>query len=181
VTATDATGGLFVALSSVADVRADKPAKVLSFLASTNARVVGLPVAAPSPQGWQLAWESLDPASSVIAGVLLAADGTVLEQQPELALGFDERNPTLAPSPGGKIALSWEHFEDRTGNVEVRTLFLGQAIAPSDGGVSEPLPDGGVQLQPIVYSSCGCQAGALPSLLGLALLFLSRRRARARS
>ncbi len=81
--------------------------------------------------------------------------------------------------------MAWEHFEDRTGNVEVRTLFLEQGSAPVDGGVdggsAQPGPDGGVELQPIVYSSCGCQSGALPSLLGLALLVFSRRRARARS
>lgn len=186
VVAHDSVGGLFLAQSSLDEVRGDRAARVVPILASTNKRAVGLPVAAPTPRGWQVAWESLDATTSVIAGLTLAADGTVLTPPDGLVIGLDERNPSLAPSPSGLVALSWEHFVDRTGNVEVKTKFLPQDGLEPDGGVTLPdggvtLPDGGLQVQPIVYSSCGCQAGALPSLLGLALLLFSRRRARPRS
>lgn len=179
VVAGDTAGGLFVAMTSLGDVRADRPARVLPFIAADN-RLAALPVAAPTPRGWQLAWESIDAVTSNIVGMVLAADGAVLAAPTPLSRGLDERLPLLAGSPGGMVALSLHRFVDRTGNVEVVTKFLAQDGSPLDAGVTEP--DGGVVgMQPIIYSSCGCQAGALPTLLGLALLLLSRRRAPARS
>ena len=182
VVAADSLGGAFLALSSVGEVRGDRPVRVLSFPNTSN-RLVTQPVAAGTTLGWQLAWESTGEFVSEIAGMKLAPDGAVLEAPSLLGRGLDERSPVLASSPGGAVALSWEHFADLTGNVQVRTQIIPATAVLPDGGivVPNPVPDAGVDLQPIVFTSCGCQSGALSTLAGLALLLLSRRRARPRS
>ncbi len=182
VVAEDSFGGSFVAMSSVSDVRADRPTRVLSF-PNTGNRLITQPVAAGTTLGWQLAWESTGEFVSEIGGLKLSPEGAVLEAPSLLGVGLDERSPVLSSAPGGAVALSWQHFADLTGNVQVRTQIISPTAVLPDGGVvvPNPEPDAGVDLQPIVYTTCGCQSGALPALAGLALLLLSRRRARPRS
>jgi MYXO-CTERM domain-containing protein len=154
------------------------------------------PIAAATPTGWQLAWESPDLYRSQIWGTRLDLDG--MPQQPAFVLGdgFDDREPALVSSPVGPVLLGWHQFVDRTGSVVVRRKVLEQAASVDggvDGGVDAgvdagtipPLADGGlsdggsnnIMLDPILFQTCGCQSsGAAPLALAFAVFVLARRR-----
>ncbi len=169
---------LLVARTTVKDVRAGVPPEVLPVPLQPGARAVFEPVAAVTSTGWQLAWESPDETGSVILGMQLGLDGRVFDGN-MLSTGVDERAPRLISSHGGPVALVWQHFVERTGNVVVKTRVLPAELVPPslDGG----LPDGGFVLEPLVYSTCGCQSGGASALFALVLLVFSRRRASPRS
>ena len=168
---------LLVARTTVVDVRAGVPPEVLLVTMQPGSRAVFEPVAAVTSRGWQLAWESPDATGSVILGMQLGLDGQVFDGN-VLSTGVDERAPRLISSQGGPVALLWQHFVDLTGNVVVKTRVLPAEVVPqADGG----LPDGGFVLEPLVYSTCGCQSGEASALFALALLVFARRRASTRS
>ncbi len=168
---------LVVARTTVADVRAGVPPQVLMLPTQPGSRAVFEPVAAVTSTGWQLAWESPDETGSVILGMQLGLDGQVFDGN-VLSTGVDERAPQLISSQGGPVALVWQHFVELTGNVVVQARVLPAEVLPqADGG----LPDGGFVLEPLVYSTCGCQSGEGSALFALALLVFARRRASTRS
>jgi MYXO-CTERM domain-containing protein len=197
----DDAGNLFVARTTVADVRANRPAIRLNLPPRPAARAVIAPVVAPTPTGWQLAWESPDDLGSAIVGMQIDLDGTPHDGS-LLAPGLEARTPVLVPSPGGAVGLIWQQFLDRTGNVVVKARLLPQLL-PADGGVSTgdggvstdggsgtdggsntgdggvSAGDGGLNETPIVFTTCGCQSGGAPVVLALALLLVAARRRRA--
>ena len=165
--------GLLVATTSVGDVRQNLPTTpVVSIPVYPSARKVVDPVAAPTPRGWQLAWESLDEFGTQIRGARLALDGSASPDE-LLSTGVDDRAPLLVPSSQGSVLLVWEHFVDRSGHVDVRSRVLEQDAAIIDGG--QLAADGGVPAT-LVYSTCGCQGGGASVLLTLALVLFGRRR-----
>lgn len=167
------TGTLVVATTTVAQLRADAPLRpVVLQVSRPGNRNVAAPVAAPTPRGWQLAWESPDDLATVILGMKLDLDGTVRDGNLLSGSGLEARAPVLVPSADGAVVLVWQHFVDRTGNVEARYRVLQQEpalVAPADAGQPTDV---------FVYDTvCGCQSGG-PSLLALALLVFAHRRRR---
>ncbi len=184
VLAHSATDELVVASTTFNDVIANHPVRPIALVPRPAGRAVFQPVAAPTPRGWQLAWESPDESGTVILGLKLDLAG-VSSDVDMLSFGNEARNPLLVAAPDGSVLLLWQYFADRTGNVMVKTKLLGPDL-PIDGGVSDGglfdggLSDGGLSVdQPIVYRTCGCQSGGA-ALLMLGLLLLARRRAATR-
>jgi MYXO-CTERM domain-containing protein len=180
----DDTDTLVVATTTVAELRADAPMRpVVLQVSRPGNRNVASPVAAPTPRGWQLAWESPDDFATVILGMKLDLDGAVRDGNLLSSSGLEARAPVLVPSfvpsgvegSNGAVVLLWQHFVDRTGSVEARQRVLQQEPAL----VIAPPPDAGQPTDVFVYDTmCGCQSGG-PAVLALALLvFFTRRRRR---
>ncbi|MDP1826116.1 MAG: hypothetical protein Q8L48_22815 [Archangium sp.] len=171
----DDTDTLVVATTTVAELRAGVPMRpVVLQVTRPGNRNVAAPVAAPTPRGWQLAWESPDDFTTVILGMKLDLDGTVRDGNLLSSSGVEARAPLLVPSANGAVVLVWQHFVDGTGSVEARHRVLQQEPAP----VIDPVPDAGQPTDVFVYDTmCGCQSGG-PSLLALALLVFAHRRRR---
>ncbi len=171
IVAHDEMGGLVVAQTSVSDVRSGK-ARQLSVQSRPGDRAVFEPVVAPNARGWQLVWESPDEFGSQILAEMIDLTGAELAGN-VVSTGPDSRGPVVVPGPDGNVALLYQQFIDRTGNVEVKVRMLRSTALLSDGGMD---PDGGMPVDMVVFDTCGCQTNDAPALLALALLALSRRR-----
>ena len=174
----DAADGLVVGRSNVATARLSSVLRLVPLTTPRPGdRFVVAPVAATTPRGWQLAWESPDAFSAVILGLQVDLDGTAHDLS-VLADSVEDREPVLLPSPSGAVALAYEHFVERTGNAVVKVKVLAEAPAipepEVDGGLSEA--DGGVDPGVLYGTTCGCQSGGVSVLLALALVVFSRRR-----
>jgi uncharacterized protein (TIGR03382 family) len=169
----DDMGGLVVAETLLSELRNGQGrARQLSVQSRPGDRAVFDPVVAPNARGWQLAWESPDELGSAILAEQIDLTDTVVDGV-AVSSGPDSRNPVLVPGPDGNVALLYQQFIDRTGNVEVKVRLLRSTPGQNDGGL---LPDGGMPVDMVVFDTCGCQTNDAPALLALALLALSRRR-----